>query len=228
VQVYPHVLGELATLDAVVAGASIARYGDGEFKHCKNQRNVSQQHHPTLSRRLRELLVDSGACLVGIPNIHSDTPKAGFWSGHTWAAQYLVDRPYVSAFITRPDSAPWIDTPNYWQRVQSLWVGQDVTLVRGSHKSLTPEDLAGARSIVDVVCPKQHAFDDYDSILARVLEARQPRVIICLGPTATVLAADLCARGKHAVDLGHIALFLRKHRRGEPMWLSKDDKGHDK
>ena len=227
-QAYPPVLGELATLDAVVAGASIARYGDGEFKHCKNQRNVSQEHHPALSRRLREILVDSGECLVGIPNIYSATPKADFWRGQTWAAEYLVNRPYVSAFITRPDSAPWIDTPEYWQRVESLWVDQDVTLVRGSHKSLTPEDLVGARAIVDVVCPKQHAFDEYDRIRARVLEARPRRVLICLGPTATVLAADLCACGLHAVDLGHIALFLRKHRLGAPMTLSKDDKGHDK
>jgi hypothetical protein len=53
-------------------------------------------------------------------------------------------------------------------------------------------------------------------------------VLICLGPAATVLAVDLCAHGIHAIDLGHIALFMRKYRCGEPMTLSKDDKGHDK
>lgn len=226
---YPTVLGESETLDRVIAGASLARYGDGEFKHCKDQRNVSQQSHPGLSQRLREILIDSGTCLVGIPNLHSATPKAEFWQGQRGAARFLSPtRSYVSSFITRPDSAPWIDTPSYWQRVQSLWVDRDVTLVRGSHKSLTPYDLIGARSIMDVVCPKQHAYDDYDQILARVLRDGQRRVLICLGPTATVLAADLCAHGVHAIDLGHIALFLRKHRNGEPMWLSKDDKGHDK
>jgi len=34
----------------------------------------------------------------------------------------------------------------------------------------------------------------------------------------------LCAKGVHAIDLGHVGMFLRKYRRGEPMWLSKDDK----
>lgn len=231
---YPSVLGELATLQAVCAGASIARYGDGEFKHCADQRNVSQEHHPDLSRRLREILQDSGSCLVGIPNIHEvlkQTPnsqKAAFWSPFLASATRFLnpDRSYASAFITRPDSAPWINTAEYWQQIEQLWLGLDVTLVRGSHKSLQPDDLLGAGEITDVVCPKQHAYVEYDRILAQI--GTPTRAIICLGPTATVLAADLSARGVHAIDLGHTALFLRKYRRGEPLVLSKDDKSHDK
>jgi hypothetical protein len=40
-----------------------------------------------------------------------------------------------------------------------------------------------------------------------------------------VLAVDLARRGVHAVDLGHVGMFWRKHRRGEPMWVTKADKG---
>lgn len=226
---YPPVLGEVETLRRVVAGESLARYGDGEFKHCKDQRNVSQVWDPRLSARLRAILQDSGRCLVGIPNLHSETPKAAFWQGHTWATRYLhPDRSYVSAFITRPDSAPWIHAPAYWRLLESLWVGQDVAVVFGSGKSLQPADLTGARSIAPVPCPRQHAFAEYDAILQRVLETRMPRALLCLGPTATVLAVDLCARGVHAIDLGHVALFLRKARRGDAMGLTKDEKGHDK
>jgi glycosyltransferase GT-like protein len=227
---YPPVRSEEETLRRVLAGASLARYGDGEFKHCDNQRNVSQAQDPRLSARLREILVDSGSCMVGIPNLHAAdrmTPeKAAFWRKYGYAAKWLEPRPYASAFISRPDSAPWINTPEYWAQLESLWFGQDVTLVRGSAKGLTREDLAGARHVSEIISQRQHAFADYDALLERI--GKPSRAILCLGPTATVLAVDLCARGVHAIDLGHVALFLRKYRRGEPMWLSKDDKSHDK
>lgn len=222
---YPHVLDERATLALVVAGRSLARYGDGEFKLCADGSGIkSQTRHPALAGRLRAILRDSGDCLVGIPNIRSDTPKADFWGKHMAFARFLVEREYVSSFVSRPDSAPWINTDDYWQQLESLWVGQDVTLIRGSSKSLTAEDLVigGASTVTEVVCARQHAWADYEQILERV--GTPKRALICLGPTATVLAVDLCARGVHAIDLGHVGLFLRKHRDGRPMWLSKEDK----
>lgn len=226
-RVYPIVRSEAETMARVLAGASIARYGDGEFKHCAGQANVSQGAHPALTQRMLGILQDSGSCVVGIPNIHSATPKADHWKKYTYAAQWLdASRVYGSSFITRPDSAPWIDTPAYWALVESLWMGEDVTLVRGSQKGLTPEDLVGARTVREVIAPRQHAFEEYDALLARI--GKPKRALLCLGPTATVLAVDLCARGVHAIDLGHIALFLRKYRRGEPMSLTKDEKALDK
>lgn len=223
---YPEVIGELETLRLVAAGASIARYGDGEFKMCEGASIKPQVADPKLQQRLREILHDSGDCLVGIPNIHSKTPKHEFWGPHMRFHRLLsADRQYYSSFITRPDSAPWIDSPESWEMFESLWKGLDVTLVGGSHKSLRPEDLGSANSVTHILCPAQHAFAQYDSILERI--GTPKRCIICLGPTATVLAVDLCAKGVHAVDLGHGGMFLRKHRRGEPMWVTKEDKSHD-
>jgi hypothetical protein len=219
---YPSVRSETETLQRVLAGASLARYGDGEFKLCRGGNIKSQIFHPDLSHRLLGILRQSGACMVGIPNILSDTPKAEFWSQYLEVASWLEPRPYASSFVTRPDSAPWINTPEYWAAVESLWLGQDVTLVRGSSKGLTCDDLVGAGEVREIIAPRQHAFAEYESLLERI--GRPKRALLCLGPTATVLAVDLCARGVHAIDLGHIALFLRKHRRGEPMWLTKDEK----
>jgi hypothetical protein len=224
---YPQVRDEHETLRRILAGASIARYGDGEFKLCKGASAVAQNYETGLSKRLRHILKDSGSCMVGIPAIHSDTPKRDFWSKYTYAAEWLdPSRTYASSFITRPDSAPWIDTNEYWSALESLWLGEDVTLVRGSAKGLTSEDMMGAGVIREIICPRQHSYAEYDSILQRI--GTPKRAILCLGPTATVLAVDLCARGVHAIDLGHVALFIRKYRRGEPMTLSKDDKSQDK
>jgi len=224
---YPEVTNEFKTLQLVVSGRSLARYGDGEFKMASHDAGIkSQESNPHLSARLREILHNSGDCLVGIPSIRSDTPKAEFWGKHMRYARLLADRPYVSSFITRPDSAPWINTKKYWALMESLWIGQDVTVVRGSGKSLAPPDLIGAREITDVLCRKQHAWQDYDEILERI--GKPARALICLGPTATVLAVDLCKKGVHAIDLGHCAIFLRKYRRGEPMVVTEEDRAVDR
>lgn len=219
---YPNVLDESSTLDRVLAGESLARYGDGEFKICRGTGIKSQNGDARLSQRMLEILHNSGDCLVGIPNIRSDTPKADFWGKYMAYAGFLADRPYVSSFVTRPDSAPWINTDDYWQRLQSLWVGQPVTLVRGSSKSLTAEDLVDAGEVTEILAPRQHAFAEYASLMKRI--GTPKRAILCLGPTATIMAVDLCAKGVHAIDLGHVGMFIRKHRRGEPMSLSKEDK----
>lgn len=221
---YPHVLGERDTLAQVLAGKSIARYGDGEFKLCLGGAAKAQEANDAITRRLRQILRDSGNCLVGIPNVWSDTPKSDLWQKQARrASDLLVDRPYVSSFITRPDSAPWINTPDYWRDLESLWVGKDVTLVRGSTKSLTAEDLVGATCVREIVAPRQHAWAEAAQIVKRV--GHPERVLLCLGPAATVLAVDLCAAGIQAIDLGHVGMFLRKHRRGEPMWVTANDKG---
>lgn len=224
---YPTVLGEVETLSAVVSGRSIARYGDGEFKlACGGSGIKSQIGHPILMRRLIEILQHSGKCLVGIPNIQSPTPKAVFWGKYMSQARLLSNRTYVSSFITRPDSAPWINTPGYWQIVESLWVGQDVTLVRGSSKSLVADDLIGAGTVTEIVAPRQHAWTDYDRLLEQIGQPK--RAILCLGPTATVMAVDLCARGVHAIDFGHGGMFLKKWRRGESMAVTDEDRSVDR
>lgn len=220
---YPHVIGESETLDLVLAGKSLARYGDGEFKLCADGAIKSQGADLRLSERLRQILWDSGECLVGIPNLHSDTPKRDFWQKYTRTTHWLnPERQYVSSFVTRPDSAPWINEPSYWDRLEALWRGRDVTIVRGSGKSFTAEDLRGAGRVTEIVAPRQSAFAEYQKILRRI--GTPERVLLCLGPTATVLAVDLCALGVHAVDLGHAGMFWRKHLRGDPMWVSKEDK----
>lgn len=222
---YPQVLSEQETLALVVAGRSLARFGDGELRQAARVVNIKPQTaDAALTRRLREILHDSGACLVGLPNIHAQGPKDQHWQTYTWAARMLSDRIYGSAFVTRPDSAPWINDEAYWQMMQSLWLDRDVTLVRGAQKSFTKDELllAGARSVREVLCKPQNAWADYGDIFREV--GTPERALLCLGPTATVMAVDLCAKGVHAIDLGHAGMFWKKRRRGLPMWVTKDDK----
>lgn len=221
---YPRVLGEVDTLHEVCTGLSLARYGDGEFALCRGLGIPCQRAETLLQSRLQGILRSTGPCLIGIPNIHSATPKATYWAKYQAAADLLVDRPYVSAFVSRPDSAPWIDTPSYWALLESLWLQEEVVLVRGTQRSLTADDLVGARHVTEVLAPVTDAWADHERVLAQVRAVACRRVLLCLGPTATVMAVELAAEHYHAIDLGHIGLFLRKHRRGEPMIRTAEDK----
>lgn len=233
---YPNVLDEFATLRLIVDGRSISRYGDGELKMASHDAGIkSQMSDGKLSQRLREILIDSGECLVGIPNIrevvhrHVSDQKVEHWAKFMRYGRLLnPTTEYVSSFVTRPDSAPWINTPEYWTLLESLWKGQDVTLVRGSGKSFTAERLMewGARSVEEILTPRQHAWADYDSLMKRI--GRPERALLCVGPTATVMAVDLCAKGVHAIDCGHCAMFYRKYRAGEPMTVTEDEKSVDR
>jgi len=214
---YPNVIDERQTLDMVLAGQSMSRYGDGELKLALGHSAKSQDFHPELCEKLRVILKSrSKECLVCIPNVMSTTPKHVFW-GQYAAPKYtnLYDPTWIygSSFVSRPDSAPWIDTPPYWEKVRSLWRGLDVVLVRGGGKSLLPERMPGAASVEEVIAPVRHAYVEYNALVAR-LRPEKRRVILCLGATATVLAWELARAGVHAIDLGHMGMFLRR-RDGE-------------
>lgn len=214
---YPAVLSEDATLDLLLAGRSIARYGDGEFRLMIGGERPGQPYDATLARRLREVLQDSGECLVGIPNLVGPKlppTKADFWRKYTelWLTKHFAKRQYVSSFITRPDSAPWINRLDYWTKVRQLWAGMDVTLVRGTGaKSLLAERMPEARSVREVVGPRIGAWSERQRLMDQVGTPDHP-VILCLGLSATVMAADLCAKGVQALDLGHIGMFLKAVR----------------
>jgi hypothetical protein len=183
--------------------------GDGEFNLCFGHSIKSQPAHAELTHRLRAILLDSGRCAVGIPNLMADTKP--FWDRYRsdrYARLLDQQRVYLSAFISRPDSAPWIHTPAYWRMVEDLWRDKDVTLVRGSDKSLTPALLSSAKNVREVRCERQDAWRNYARLLDRI--GTPTRVLLCCGPTATVLAVDLCARGVHAVDVGHVGLWMQR------------------
>lgn len=211
---WPLVLSEMETLDRVLAGASLARYGDGEFKMCRGSSIKSQVYDPELCRRLNLILEDSGECLVGIPNIRAPQSlppeKAAFWGRvQPWAETLLSDRPYVSAFVSRADSAPWINTEAYWDKVEQLWRGRNVTIVRGSGKAFTTDLMPGAGEVTEILGPKNSAWSEYDALMQRI--GTPERVLLALGPAATVMAVDLCKKGIHAIDVGHMGAFYRRN-----------------
>lgn len=215
---YPTVLSEWETLDRLLQGQSIARYGDGELKLCLGRSAKAQSANPEIQKRLLEILKSDSDCLVGIPNI-ADTRqmaerKREFWKqyqGRQYTQLYRSGKVYASAFITRPDSAPSIAKAEYFEQVQKLWAGRDVILINGTNKAFDkdPDFLRGCR-FTRWTYPNNDAWDVYPELVSRCLkESKEKLFIASLGPTATVLAYDLAENGYQALDLGHMAMFYR-------------------
>lgn len=221
---YPDNWGEWKTLKLALSGKSLARYGDGEIKLMLGRNAKSQRHHPDLAKALREVVRDvKGPCLPCIPNIAAKvSPKEEFWAGYRGSrvvSLYDTSRAatYGSAFITRPDSAPpqaKIGGEDYFAEVRKLWEGRDVVIVRGSTKSLHGEYMPGAASVEEIRAPRQHAWDAFPDLFDRLKTETSRPVLLCLGATATVLANRLAYEGVHALDLGHIGMFMKKEKPG--------------
>jgi hypothetical protein len=220
---YPFVIDEWETLARIRAGASIGRFGDGEWRCAAGGGCTSQRANSQLAGELKQVLRErSPGFLVGIPKI-AGCPRAESWAKYAappYSDLLAPNVQYFSSFITRPDNAPLIDKPAYWQLVRELWLDEDIILVVGNakdgdgpeKKSITSEMMHDAKSIATIIGPRQHAYDSIDSIERQIIEAakdQNARVLLCIGATATVLAWRLWKRGMHAIDAGHIGMFMR-------------------
>jgi hypothetical protein len=213
---YPDVKSEEETLDKVLSGMSIARYGDGEFNLVRGGNCVSQRACPGVQSELTKILKwSTDNLLVAIPRLDPRSPKISNWT--KCCAQYTAylnpKRTYYSAFITRPDSAPWIATDAYFDKLESLWAGKDITMVYGSNRSLSQgfPAMRSAKSITVVMTDYAHTYPRIDRIEDEIIAAGNTTVLLMCGPTATCLAARLAPEKYHAIDLGHIGMYWRAH-----------------
>ncbi len=237
----PRVLDEWKTLERVLNGVSLARYGDGEVKHMDGQRNVSQVWSQDLQVSLKEAFhFRATDYMVGIPNVFDGRQFTEVNEGYIWSMRRRFWRiadlkyQYGSSYITRGDLFPAMHYPSYWSVMSELWNGRDVVLVRGHEKRANPEGMmAKARSIERIETPPKNAWEKHNALLKECLaHPKESIYLLCVGPTATVLAMELCKVGRWAVDLGHLGMFYRRfgiedltyrqvwnHRPGDPGYI---------
>lgn len=196
------------TLDAVIQGRSISRYGEGELRYCvKGWAIKSQLYDPKLATELLNGLKNPGDCLLALPRVWDGMPAERFWRQFERDSytKYFIHKEYGSAFISRSDMVNNIDRPDYWEKVRSLWLGKDVILAGQSPKILP---LDGANSVTFIQGPAIDAYAQIDRIEKEIVESGLGPVFICLGATATVLAIRLANKGIQAIDMGHMGRFM--------------------
>ena len=201
---------------------SISRYGDGEFNVMRGESLKFQKSDPLLATRLDQILKSNQKNhLVGIPSYFfslADHP----YDAKRYLRRYLVknrdfiysmldfEKTYYDTMISQYSAMKQSQAQlnKYFSLLRRIWDQKDIALVKGV-SSETDEKHSiydNANSIDLILAPSRHAFSNYSSILKELQDQPKDKLLIlALGPTATVLAYDLCISGHHALDLGHLA-----------------------
>lgn len=234
------------TIDYILLNeCSVARFGEGELELMfYSERNLGfQNHSDELSSKLEKVLQDhDNKLLICVPyalnDIRGRTKHSRlFWFNwcrtndqrnqtirllknynlgqNTILGDTQITRPYIA--YQSKSRAKYL-----FQKLKCIWDGKDVMMVEGERTCLgVGNDLfSNTKSIKRVLCPATNAFDVYNTILETVKEIWQGELILlALGPTATLLAADFSKYNIRAIDLGHLDI--------EYEWYLKGASDHD-
>jgi glycosyltransferase family protein len=227
------------TIDKILQDkCSLSRFGDGEFGVMNGGHIHFQNRSAKLAQRLKEVIAsDVSNLLIGLPDCFGSLDNcvpsgADFW--RKWMSQkremaysYLdMNRVYYNAFFSRiymlfnKTEEHNKKCSEYFEKIKKVWAGRDVIICEGegTRFGMFNDLLSIAKSISRILCPAVSAFDKYDEVLSAFNDIGKDKlVLIALGPTATVLAYDLCNKGYQAIDIGHLDLeYERFLTRGTP------------
>ena len=217
--VFPTIMPFPEMLNKIKNGASIVRYGDGEFDTMMqmNKHDTYQRFNENLANRLLEILKypTDDKLLICIPPFDCEYNNIlnfknsgfNFWQWY-WLARwdllskYFVNKKYGNSFFSRDAVFHYLSL----EQLRTIWDGKDVVFVVPANGRFVYDDrlFNNIKSKHEVHVPATHAFDEYDRILSECLQYSADKLFfIAAGPTATVLAYDLAMRGYHALDMGH-------------------------
>jgi hypothetical protein len=222
--------GPRETLEMMLAGESLSRFGDGECKIMEGNREFVYFQNGTdeLADELRQIIgARSPSTLVGIfdPDCEDKSMRKVIGSWHKRLSKFAYPtNTYYSTLVTRLDSFPSLGTPQWFDRFARLWHGKRVTLIANGVRSLTPHMLLseGAEQVDFIECSAANAYREIDALESMALATRNDVILICAGMTATCLAARLARTGRQALDLGHIGRFWRRYS-DIPVWRQRHD-----
>lgn len=240
-----HILTPEETIAYILQhNCSITRFGDGEFELILQQdRDLGfQTHSAELSSKLKDVLASqNNNLLVCIPtalnSIKGRTKHSRMfwysWSKHNNQHHRIVELirclgngeyHFGDSQITRSYIAFQDDkrAKRMFQEIRKLWQFRNLLIVEGNQTRLgVGNDLfSNATSIKRILCPATNAFDRIDDIIDAVKAVWNGELILlALGPTATVLAAEFAGLDMQALDIGHVDI--------EYEWFLGGAKNHD-
>jgi hypothetical protein len=213
---WPKCLTEEETLQKMLDGSSISRFGDGELGIAQGGDTETHAPNAKLAKELRTILVKPAPkCLPAIPTMH-EGPRQAKWikRADKWSPLFDMNRVYGSAFVGQSISAPWILNDDYIRKFRSLWSGKRVGMVSHNVEALTKLVRRDDCEIVPILCPERESYSDIDLTEASCLDADVDLVLICAGPMATALANRLSPHVQ-AIDFGRgLGVVLRYQYEG--------------
>lgn len=218
-------------------GASMARFGDGEFAIMRGEkRHEFQRNDERLSERLWQVIrSNEPGLIIGIADNFGSLWKfsdEGAYDIRLYMTREIrafldsfVDRNrvYADGYITRFYSVLRDnkgDGPaKRLKQLRSMWEGRDVIMVEGAQtrQGVGNDLFDNTKSIRRIIGPATSSFDRYDEILNACLEEKDDSVLflIALGPSAGVLAYDLMMNGYQALDIGHLDMEYEWYLAGQ-------------
>lgn len=229
--------GEIVVEKIINERKSLARFGDGEFSAIAGRvrHRFQTQADEGLKQRLIEVLQSNNKdLLIGIANNYGSLKEYNAQAKREIRCYLnpqvrkehlrLLDpeRIYYDAYVTRPYvmyADQQTDAPTKrFENLKRIWNNRDCIFVEGQFTGLgVGNDLFdNVGSVKRILGPAENAFSRYQDILECCLSQKKDDLfLLALGPTATVLAYDLCKAGYQAVDIGHIDLEYEWFKRGE-------------
>ncbi|MCL2520239.1 MAG: GT-D fold domain-containing glycosyltransferase [Spirochaetaceae bacterium] len=211
VSLAPKTLSWLDTVNALINGKSVARYGDGELDLCLGLDYSFGKAHTDLTQKLRHILKfgphENPNCLICLPADNLVTPDTVFWN--KWS-----DKNFSKILPLLDLSSLYGDT-NISRRggeaqvmlLCKIWSNKKVVFVtskEGRHID-EPRLFDNIAEKAFIAIPPLEAWLEYDTILAQCKHFDKDWIFyIAGGALATVLAYDLSMCGYQALDLGHL------------------------
>ncbi len=215
---YPTVKNEFETMRQVAAGRSLARFGDGELKMIFGQGYVREAPNLAMSTELFKVLNEPPKnCIVGIPTMDPKGPKHESWIRHQSRFERVLQGKfqYHSAFVTRPDSAPWIECDEYYELVTSIWRDKHAVILCEPDNKMRKFIARTSAKATWLECPSHGAYALIDQFMQQILKLKPDVAVLCAGPTATCLAPRLCREGQHAIDFGSAGGMFARLSKGK-------------
>jgi len=225
------------TIDLILKGNSIIRFGDGEFRLINGFSIPYQKYTKDLKKRLKQIFQKKiNNLLVGLPETFSNLNQFTFSEIIFWRKYMVKNRIsiynlinlkniYVSAFFSRPylRYKNKKNTSQIFNKIKKIWNKKNILIIEGNGTRIGIGNnlLNNTLGIKRIICPNVNAFDKYNQILETALKYKSDLILIALGPTAKILTYDLTKQGRQTIDIGHLDIeyewFLKKTKRRIPI-----------
>jgi len=211
------------TIEKIIQGYSISRYGDGEFDIAFRKKELYfQEYDSELSKYLREILNSNlEKLLVAIPRTLIEIKNLKENEKYFWSRYYLKQKEKLEKNISKEkvyyDSMisrfymPYINPKENIESIDKLikyFSNKKILIIEGENTrfGLGNSLLKNSSEIQRIILPDRNGFRKYKEVIEFTLEnfTRDNIILIALGPTATVLAYEFSKEGYQALDIGHL------------------------
>lgn len=222
--VYPNVMSTTDTLNKILEGRSIARFGDGELQIVigkslgkRGKANEYQVFDKKLSNKLREIIkTPTENCIIAIDKYNDAwNDKKNYKYGLSYFENFLCRHwknlkniyKYNYTYGCTATTRVSVFKENELEKIKKIWENRKVLFVvgEGSHFVMEPRLFNNIAEADMLVTKGKSSFDQYDNIIEQIKTyGKDWLLFLSLGPTATVLAYELSDLGYQALDMGHL------------------------